>query len=107
LDPVAGSRGKPLSGLLQRALAAHPLRGVPEPRDGHFRRQQGGNVAASAAEDDCGAVFATEGYEASVSSLFQISLDSDDVFSDGADLQLPTISGSVDAGFVAKLNVTI
>jgi hypothetical protein len=42
-----------------------------------------------------------------VANLFQILLDSDNVFSDGAELQLPTMSGSVDAGFVAKLNVTI
>ncbi|MES1188463.1 MAG: hypothetical protein ABUL60_31900 [Myxococcales bacterium] len=42
-----------------------------------------------------------------MSNLSQISLASDNVFSDGVDLQLPTMSGSVDAGFVAQLSVTI
>lgn len=56
---------------------------------------------------DCDAVFASEGYEASVSNLSQLSLASDNVFSDGFDLQLASTSGNVDAGFVAKLNVTI
>jgi len=42
-----------------------------------------------------------------VSNLSQLSLDSDNVFSDGVELQLASTSGSVGAGFVAKLNVTI
>jgi protocatechuate 3,4-dioxygenase beta subunit len=58
-------------------------------------------------KSDCNDVFATAGYEASVNNLAQISLASDNVFSDGADLETPTMSGSVDAGFVAQLNVTI
>jgi hypothetical protein len=39
--------------------------------------------------------------------LSQISLAGDNVFSDGVDLQLPTMSGSVDTGFVAQPSVTI
>lgn len=58
-------------------------------------------------ESSCSAVYASDGYQASVANLSQISLASDNVFSDGADLQLPTISGSAEAGFVAKLNVVI
>jgi hypothetical protein len=34
-------------------------------------------------------------------------LASDNVFSDGDSLQVPTISGSAEAGFVAKLNVVM
>jgi protocatechuate 3,4-dioxygenase beta subunit len=56
---------------------------------------------------NCDEVFATDGYEASVANLSQVSLTSDNVFSDGATQQTPTMSGSVDEGYVAKLNVTI
>lgn len=56
---------------------------------------------------NCDDVFATDGYAASVNNFSQISLDSDMVFSDGADLETPTVTGSVDAGFIAKLSVTI
>ena len=58
-------------------------------------------------EDACDDVFATDGYAASVANLSQISLTSDNVFSDGVTLQTPTMSGSVDEGYVAKLSVTI
>lgn len=40
----------------------------------------------------------TEGYETSVSNLTRTSLATDMVFSDGADLQLPTVSGTPAAG---------
>jgi hypothetical protein len=43
-------------------------------------------------ESSCSAVYASDGYQASVANLSQISLASDNVFSDGAGLQLPTIS---------------
>jgi protocatechuate 3,4-dioxygenase beta subunit len=58
-------------------------------------------------EAECDQVFATAGYEASVRNLSQISLASDMVFSDGATLELPSITGSADAGYVATLQVTI
>lgn len=58
-------------------------------------------------EAQCDEVFATAGYEASVRNLSQISLASDMVFSDGATLELPTITGSAEAGYVATLPVTI
>ena len=41
-------------------------------------------------------MYATTGYEASVQNLSKVSLDSDNVFSDGYDLQIPTITGNVD-----------
>ena len=40
-------------------------------------------------EDVGEAVYATAGYEQSVHNLSQVSLDSDNVFGDGYDLQLP------------------
>jgi protocatechuate 3,4-dioxygenase beta subunit len=56
-------------------------------------------------EDVCNDVFATTGYSASVGNLAQVSLASDMVFSDGVTTQVPSISGSVTAGYVATLTV--
>ena len=50
-------------------------------------------------EDSSKAVYATTGYEASVQNLSKVSLDSDNVFSDGYDLQIPTITGSPTSGY--------
>lgn len=58
-------------------------------------------------EDACDEVFATTGYSKSVSNLAAISLDSDNVFSDGSALQLASVTGSVAAGYVATLTVSI
>ncbi|MGI8939736.1 MAG: hypothetical protein ACR2JF_16280 [Iamia sp.] len=52
-------------------------------------------------------MYATSGYEASVSNLAQTTLDSDNVFSDGYSLQLATVSGSVADGYRATLNVPV
>jgi protocatechuate 3,4-dioxygenase beta subunit len=52
-------------------------------------------------------VYATSGYTASASNLSQISLASDMVFSDGAALELATMSGSVSGGLVAMLSVAV
>lgn len=58
-------------------------------------------------EDACDAVYATEGYEQSVSNMQQTSLDSDNVFSDGHSLQLAKATGSVAEGYTLTLNVPI
>ena len=58
-------------------------------------------------EDVCNEVYATEGYEASVGNLASTSLSSDMVFSDGYALQLATVTGSVDEGYVASLNIPV
>ena len=39
------------------------------------------------------------GYEQSVSNLSRVSLESDNVFSDGYDLQIPKVSGDVSKGY--------
>ena len=57
--------------------------------------------------DACNAVFATEGYSASVRNLSQVSLTSDMVFSDGSEHQLPTITGNVTDGYTVNLTVGI
>ena len=48
-----------------------------------------------------------EGYGASLTNVAQTSLASDNVFSDGYSLQLATVTGSVEDGYVATLNVPI
>ncbi|HWO10525.1 MAG TPA: hypothetical protein VNN80_13630 [Polyangiaceae bacterium] len=58
-------------------------------------------------ESACRDVFATAGYEASVSNLSRISLATDGVFRDGAALELAGISGDVGAGLVARLDVAV
>ena len=45
------------------------------------------------------AVYATTGYEQSVSNLSRVSLASDNVFSDGYDLQMPTVKGEPSSGY--------
>lgn len=50
-------------------------------------------------EDTCKTVYATSGYEQSASNLSRVSLDSDNVFRDGYDLQLPTITGDPSRGY--------
>ena len=55
-------------------------------------------------EESSQAVYATTGYEASVQNLSRVSLDNDNVFGDGYDLQIPTVTGSATAGY--NLNFT-
>lgn len=55
----------------------------------------------------CDLVYATSGYDASVRNLAGITLATDNVFSDGAALQLATVTGSVSEGFTAALTVAI
>ena len=52
-------------------------------------------------------VYATSGYGSSASNASQISLASDNVFSDGAALELATVIGSVSTGLVASLTVAV
>jgi protocatechuate 3,4-dioxygenase beta subunit len=58
-------------------------------------------------QDVCETVYATEGYEQSVTNLAQVSLDSDGIFSDGYSLQMAKVTGSVEDGYVATLNVPV
>jgi protocatechuate 3,4-dioxygenase beta subunit len=58
--------------------------------------------------DVCERVYAQQGYEASVSTLSEVSLDSDIVFADdGAARQLATVTGDVSRGYVATLAVPV
>ena len=58
-------------------------------------------------EDTCNAVYTADGYSASVSNLAKVSLATDNVFRDGWDTQVPAITGSVDAGYTATLDVPV
>jgi protocatechuate 3,4-dioxygenase beta subunit len=58
-------------------------------------------------QDVCEEVYATEGYEQSVANLAAVSLDSDGIFADGYSLQMATVTGSLDEGYVATLKVPI
>jgi hypothetical protein len=46
-------------------------------------------------------------YEASVRNLSQITLATDNVFSDGASLELATLTGSASGGMTATLTVAV
>ena len=58
-------------------------------------------------QEACSAVYATNGYEESVANLARTSLASDMVFGDGYSLQLAKVTGNVDDGYVATLNVPV
>jgi protocatechuate 3,4-dioxygenase beta subunit len=58
-------------------------------------------------EDTCRAVYVTSGYEQSASNLSRVSLDSDNVFGDGYDLQLPTITGDPSRGYQLRLECAV
>ncbi|GAA1939687.1 intradiol ring-cleavage dioxygenase [Nocardioides hwasunensis] len=58
-------------------------------------------------QDVCEEVYATEGYEDSVTNLARVSLDTDGIFSDGYSLQMATVKGSASEGYTATLNVPI
>lgn len=55
-------------------------------------------------ENACSAVYATTGYEQSVSNMTRVSLTGDNVFGDDGGISQPaTMSGSVSAGYTAAL----
>ncbi|MEY4546808.1 MAG: hypothetical protein RL685_3003 [Pseudomonadota bacterium] len=55
----------------------------------------------------CDEVFTTTGYQASVGNLAALTLQTDGVFRDGVDKQLPAITGNATDGYSATLDVTI
>lgn len=58
--------------------------------------------------DVCESVYTgASGYAPSLANLADIGFDSDNVFSDGVELQLASVSGSLAAGYVATLQVAI
>jgi protocatechuate 3,4-dioxygenase beta subunit len=55
----------------------------------------------------CEAVYATNGYESSVSNLSRLSIETDNIFADGVDQQLATVAGTVGGGLTATLTITV
>jgi protocatechuate 3,4-dioxygenase beta subunit len=55
----------------------------------------------------CDLVYASDGYASSAGNLARVTLASDMVFSDGATLETPAVTGDVAAGFRAVLNVGV
>jgi protocatechuate 3,4-dioxygenase beta subunit len=55
----------------------------------------------------CNTVFATSGYEQSVTNMARTSLASDMVFQDGADQETPSVTGDVTNGFTLALTVPV
>jgi protocatechuate 3,4-dioxygenase beta subunit len=58
-------------------------------------------------EDVCREVYATDGYSTSLRNMARTSLQDDNVFRDGYQNQLASISGSVSGGLVANLAVAV
>ena len=85
-----------LPGVLCGALAARPLRGVREHRRGGRGRRARSHITACVPGRRVRVVYATDGYAQSVENLSQVSLESDNVFGDGAELQLATVTGNAD-----------
>lgn len=58
-------------------------------------------------EDVCTVVYATAGYEQSVRNLARVTLDSDNVFGDGHEWQVATVTGDTTGGYVVRLVVGV
>ncbi len=58
-------------------------------------------------QDACEAVYATAGYEQSVTNMARTSLETDMVFGDGYSTQLGTVAGTPGAGMTVTLNVGV
>ena len=58
-------------------------------------------------KDVCEAVYSESAYAGSTENLAKITLDTDNVFSDGYDQQLIALNGSVSAGYTGSLDVPI
>ncbi|MEV6167869.1 intradiol ring-cleavage dioxygenase [Streptomyces sp. NPDC051954] len=58
-------------------------------------------------KDVCDTVYASNGYSQSVRNLGELSLETDNIFSDGYDQQLAAVEGSVEKGYTATLTVPV
>ena len=58
-------------------------------------------------EEQSSQVYATSAYDGSTANFAKVSLETDNVFSDGYETQLPQITGSVEKGFAITIDVPI
>ena len=95
-----------LPGLLRRPVAAHPLRGLRLSRKLHtsvITSRLTSQIALP--EDTCKAVYAADkGYEKSVQNLSQVTLNSDNVFGDGWDAEIATVTGDPNTAIAVVLD---
>jgi protocatechuate 3,4-dioxygenase beta subunit len=83
-------------------LEVYPSLAAATTASGKLRTSQLALPAAA-----CRAAYATPGYDQSVANLEQTSLETDLVFSDGWSLQLARVTGDVDRGMTATLDVPV
>jgi protocatechuate 3,4-dioxygenase beta subunit len=62
-------------------------------------------IALPAAADE--AAYGAAGYEDSVRNLSRVSLESDNVFRDGAEAQTPTVAGDAGSGFTITMDIVV
>jgi protocatechuate 3,4-dioxygenase beta subunit len=58
-------------------------------------------------EAACQAIYATSGYEQSLSNMSRVTLDTDNVFGDGYDLQIPTVTGDPSSGYQLNFSCAV
>ena len=58
-------------------------------------------------EEVANTVYAVSNYDGSAENLAKVSLDTDGVFSDGADAQLPETTGDIKSGYTMNINVGV
>jgi protocatechuate 3,4-dioxygenase beta subunit len=58
-------------------------------------------------EATCRVAYATSGYEQSLSNMSRVSLGTDNVFSDGYDLQIPTVTGDPSSGYQLNFSCAV
>ena len=58
-------------------------------------------------EATCRTVYTTSGYEQSLSNMSRVSLDTDNVFRDGYDLQIPSVTGDPSSGYQLNFSCAV
>ena len=80
---------------------------APGPRRAGSRTRFATRRPLAFPQASCAEVYATSAYTGSAANLARVSLATDYVVSDGATLETPTVSGSVNAGYEASLTVGV
>ena len=58
-------------------------------------------------EATCRTVYTTSGYEQSLNNMSRVSLESDNVFRDGYDLQIPSVTGDPSSGYQLNFSCAV
>ena len=103
----AGALHHHLPRLLQRPVAARALQIYPSLASATASANKRATSQLALPQATCAEVYATSGYTGSAANLARVSLSTDMVFSDGATLETPTVTGSVNANYEVALTVGI